>query len=101
MRQIVAVLLVLAFCLAATMPAFAINQYDTINMTCSQVQAAVQRDGRAQLRYPSPGNRSQTLYDAYVADSSYCNARATKATYVPTRDIVKCKVRQCKRHAGR
>ncbi len=82
-------------------PALALDQYNTSTMSCSQVQAAVQRGGQVQLRYPSPNDASQTLYDAFVANSSFCNARATKMTTVPTSDTARCRVRQCKRHAGR
>ncbi len=82
-------------------PSWAMNQYNTNTMSCSEVQAAVQRDGQVQLRFISPDDPLQTLYDAFVSNSSYCNARATKYTYVPTRDRAKCKVRQCKRHPGR
>lgn len=94
--------LVLMVCaLLCCAPAWAINQYNTNTMSCSEVQAAVQRDGQAQLRYASPDDPSQTLYDAFVANSSYCNARATKTTTVPARDTGSCRVRQCKRHPGR
>ena len=82
-------------------PAWAMNQYDTNTMSCGEIRAAVQRDGQVQLRYTSPDDPSQTLYDVYVANSSFCNARATKTTTVPARDRAQCKVRQCKRHAGR
>ena len=82
-------------------PALALDQYNTRTMSCSQVQAAVQRGGQVQLRHPSPDDPSQTLYDAFVANSSFCNARATKIVTVPAADTPRCPVRQCKRHAGR
>ncbi len=82
-------------------PALALDQYNTSTMRCSQVQATIQRAGQVQLRHPSPGDPSQSLYDTYVANSSYCNARATRTTTVPASDTARCKVRQCKRNAGR
>ena len=87
--------------LLASGPAAAMNQYNTVTLSCSEVQAAVQRDGQAQLRYPSPDDPSQPLYGAFVANSSYCNARATKTVTVPARDTAQCRVRRCKPHAGR
>ena len=97
MKALMPLVCIVCFCT----PAWALNQYNTNTLSCSEIQGAVQRDGQAQLRYRSPDDPSQTLYDVYVANSSYCNARATKTTFVPAKDRAQCKVRQCKRHPGR
>lgn len=79
-------------------PAFAVKQYNINNMSCSEVQATLKRDGIAQLRYSSPSNASLTLYDRYVSGSQYC--RPQPAT-VPTADNKKCRVHKCRKHGGR
>ena len=97
MKTILLIVCAVLFCL----PAFAAKQYNTSAMSCSQVQSALKRDGRAQLRYPSPRDPTLTLYDNYVGDSSNCNSGVTKPAYVPAKDTRKCKVNQCRRPPGR
>jgi hypothetical protein len=82
-------------------PALAASKYNTSTMSCSQVQSALKRDGRAQLRYPSARNPSVTLYDTYVAGSNNCNSGVAKSASVPARDTAKCKVHECRRQPGR
>ncbi|MEM6464237.1 MAG: hypothetical protein AAF724_20210 [Pseudomonadota bacterium] len=90
-------LLVLLFAILAAAPAFAINQYDISNRTCSEVQSILQRDGQAQLRYPAPDNPGITLYGRYISSGRYC--RPTTA-FVPTRDTRNCRVQECLRTGG-
>ena len=95
----------LALTLAAvfvTAPAAAVQTYDIRNMTCSQVQSVVKRDGIAQLRYSSKSNPSVPLYNRYVSGSTFCGSRsiANLAT-VPTRDNPSCRVKICKRFGDR
>ncbi|MDA4844366.1 hypothetical protein [Hoeflea poritis] len=94
-------ILPLAALMAAT-PAGAVQTYDIGNMSCSQVQAIVQRDGVAQLRYNSKSNPSVPIYNRYVAGSTHCGSRsiANLAT-VPTRDNPSCRVKICKRFGDR
>ncbi|WP_419912981.1 hypothetical protein [Hoeflea sp.] len=94
-------ILSLTVLLSAT-PAVAVQTYDIGNRTCSQVQAIVQRDGVAQLRYNSKSNPSVPIYKRYVAGSTYCGSRsiANLAT-VPTRDNAACRVKICKRFGDR
>ena len=83
-------------------PAGAVQSYDIRNMTCSQVQSIVKRDGVAQLRYNSKSNPSVPIYNRYVSGSTFCGSRsiASLAT-VPTRDNPSCRVKICKRFGDR
>ena len=90
---------ILTLCaLLVSTPALAVKQYNIGNMSCSEVQAILKRDGIAQLRYPSPRNPSMTLYDRYVSGSQYCRP---KPATVPTTDNKKCRVHECRKHGGR
>ncbi|MEM6464236.1 MAG: hypothetical protein AAF724_20205 [Pseudomonadota bacterium] len=77
-------------------PALAINRYNVTAMSCAAVQAAVQRDGAAILRWQSPRNPGLPIYDRYVRNTLYCdyNEYATPA-FVPSRDNPNCRVRNC------
>lgn len=89
----------LLFCAVfVSTPAFAINQYNINNMTCSEVQSILKRDGQANLRYTSPNDPTLTLYDRFVSGNKYCRP---KSTGVPTRDNKKCRVHKCQRYGGR
>ena len=91
--------LVLAICaLLISAPAHAISQYNINNMTCSEVQSLLKRDGQAQLRYTSPNNPTLTLYNRYIGGSGYCRPQPTT---IPTRDNKKCRVNKCRPHPGR
>ncbi|MCY6380246.1 hypothetical protein [Hoeflea prorocentri] len=83
-------------------PAGAVQTYDIGNMTCSQVQSILKRDGVAQLRYNSKSNPSLPIYNRYVSGSTFCSSRsiANLAT-VPTRDNPSCRVKICKRFGDR
>ena len=54
--------------------ASAISRYQTNSMSCARVQAAVNSDGEAILRYPAPDNPSLQLYDRYVRDRTFCSS---------------------------
>jgi len=89
------ILLVTVLCVFAA-SAQAMNRYNTRNMTCSQVQAALKRDGAAQLQYAAPDNPSIPLYDTFVSATRYCRSSdMSRPAYVTARDTKKCKVRQC------
>jgi len=82
--------------------ALAISRYQTSSMSCARVQAAVNSDGAAILRYPAPDNPSLQLYDRYVRDSAQCSRRSQRAQLqsVPAADTPNCKVRKCVRVSG-
>lgn len=87
----------LAICLlAVSMPAQAINRYDTSALTCQRIKEILQSEGSAVLRYPSPRNAQLTLYDVYVMNPVFCQSgEYAKAATVPSSDNKRCRVRQC------
>lgn len=81
----------------ALMPveAFAIVRYMVQGMTCSEVQASVERDGVAIL-YQKAGNAGVPLYDRYVANQSFCQGgQSMIRESVPTADTKSCRVSKC------
>ncbi len=82
--------------LAVSVPAGAVSRYSTPGLSCARVQAILESEGAAILRYPSRRNAQLTLYDIYAANTSYCpqNEIAKPAT-VPTSDNPRCRVRRC------
>lgn len=89
--------IILALCITTvSFPALAIQRYNVQTMSCASVQAAVNRDGAAILRYRSARNPSLPLYDRYVRNSRYCDYQQyAKPSFVPTRDNKQCRVRKC------
>lgn len=88
--------LVLATVAALTpVEASAIVRYMVQDMTCAEVQDAVNRDGVAIL-YRKSGSSGVPLYDRYVANESFCRAGqdAIKES-VPTADTQSCRVSKC------
>ena len=71
--------------------ASAISRYNIDNMSCDRVQAIIQSDGAAILRYR--GHTGLTLYDRYVSSRRYCQGGET--TSVPTADTSSCPVERC------
>lgn len=89
--------LALAFAVALLpMSAHAISRYQSQDMTCEAVHAAIAREGAVILHYSSP--RGNPLYDRYVANDRLCDAYefADRVT-VPTADTPQCPVYHCKR----
>jgi hypothetical protein len=81
---------------AVSLPAHAISRYSTPGLSCSRVQAILQSEGSAILRYPSPRNSQLTLYDLYASNTSHClNGEVAKPAFVPTSDNSQCRVRRC------
>ncbi len=92
-------ILVLGLSIVAV-PVSAKNSYNIGGMSCSQVQAALKKDGIAQLRYT--GRNGNPLYSNYVSGRQFCRGSAiAKYTTVPTRDNKKCKVRHCVQRTSR
>lgn len=87
--------------LLAAGEAFAIERYQTTAMSCARVQAALNSEGQAILRYPAPDNPSLALYDRYVRDRTYCSAsQRAELRSVPAADTRNCPVRKCVRAAS-
>lgn len=89
-----AILLAMTISVAAG-PAFAIERYQISRMSCDSVQAAVENDGAAILRWQS-SRTGLPRYDRYVSDSSFCNSgEVAKFASVPTADDRTCAVQKC------
>lgn len=75
--------------------ALAISRYNIDNMSCARVQAIIQSEGAAILRYRSK-RTGVTLYDRYVRDRRYCqSSEITDYATVPTADRAACPVQNC------
>jgi hypothetical protein len=74
--------------------ASAIVRYMVQDMTCAQVQEAVDRDGVAILY--RQGKSGATLYDRFVRDDSFCATGFTTAREgISTADTDNCRVTKC------
>lgn len=79
--------------------ASAVSRYQTMSMSCAQVQARVGTDGAAILHYPGAGGFD--LFDRYVRDRSFCTStQRTQVRSVPTADTRSCRVNRCVRAGG-
>lgn len=95
MRRLAIILPVLLMAWEAS----AVSRYETMSMSCSQVQARVQSDGAAILHYPGAGGFD--LFDRYVRDRTYCTStQRAQARSVPARDTRSCPVNRCVRAGG-
>lgn len=82
--------------LAVSMPAGAVSRYSIPGLSCARVQAILESEGSAILRYPSPRNSQLTLYDLYASNTSHCQqSEIAKPATVPTSDNPRCRVRRC------
>ena len=75
--------------------AHAISRYETLRMTCGEVQAVLRNEGAAILRYRSK-RTGVPLYGRYVYTSFFCDiSQYADWKYVPTADDPNCQVKQC------
>ena len=75
--------------------ASAISRYDIGSMSCAKVNAIIQSEGAAILRYRSPRN-GITLYDRYVSGRSGCKrTQDIQHVGLPTSDRASCPVYKC------
>lgn len=87
--------------LLLTGEASAIERYQTTSMSCARVQATLNSDGQAILRYPAPDNPSLVLFDRYVRDRTFCSSsQRASVESVPAADTRSCAVRKCVRASG-
>jgi hypothetical protein len=86
--------IILAACaVSISFPAFAISRYNIAGLSCAQVQAILERDGEAILRYPSSRNPNIILYDIYYAlNGKNDNTGTAGSVTVPTSDNPNCPV---------
>lgn len=81
---------------SAAAPAFAIGRYNSMSMSCAEVQALISRERAVILRYPATRVKNMTLYDRYVSDGAVCNTGEYAArAYVQTKDNPSCPVYTC------
>lgn len=74
----------------------AISRYQTMRMSCAQVQSVLRNEGAAILRWQSRNNPSLPLYGRYVSDGRFCQlGEVTDFASVPTADNPSCGVRKC------
>ncbi len=94
MRSFVLILVLVAI----SVPAHAVSRYATPRLSCARVQAILESEGAAILRYPSPRNSQLTLYDMYANSSRFCpDGEVARPASVPTSDNSQCRVRRCER----
>lgn len=78
--------------------ASAISRYQTLRMYCDDVQAALEDEGAAILRWHSRRDPSLPIYGRYVSDGRFCElGEVSTFASVPTRDDASCDVRKCVR----
>lgn len=78
----------------ASFEASAIVRYMIQDMTCAEIQAAIERDGAAILFRKSASGVS--VYDRYVADQTFCPAgNIISQDSVPAADTGRCRVNRC------
>jgi len=76
--------------------AHAISNYNPTQMACSEVKAAIRRQGQVMLRWTSP-MAGVPRYGRYVANSGYCRTgERAQRTLVPSRDRKSCGVSDCR-----
>lgn len=76
--------------------ASAISRYQTMRMSCDDVQAVLRHEGAAILRWRSTRNPNLPLYGRYVSDARFCEmGEVTTFASVPTADDRACDVRKC------
>jgi hypothetical protein len=76
--------------------ASAASRYDIATMSCAQVQALIEKDGAAILRYPSKRILSLPIYDRYVQGQKFCETgEVARGAGVPTADQKYCPVTKC------
>jgi hypothetical protein len=76
--------------------ASAIERHDTSTMTCAQLTAALQSEGKSILRYPSSRIEGVMRFERYVAERQMCGVgNMAIVAKVPTSDTKSCRVIRC------
>ncbi|MFI0845376.1 hypothetical protein [Mesorhizobium sp. IMUNJ 23232] len=87
------VLLGLALAMVAG-DAYAISRYNSMGMSCGQVQAHIENEGAVLMRYRS--RSGAPLYGRYVADIRFCpSSTRPEWRYIPAADTGQCPVLEC------
>ena len=75
--------------------ASAVVRYLVQDMTCAEVQEAIERDGVAIL-YRQATSSGLPIYDRYVKGEEFCDSgQNTSRASVPTADTDRCRVSKC------
>lgn len=87
------VLLAVALTLV-TGEALAISRYNSMGMSCDEVQARIDREGAVIMRYRS--RSGAPLYGRYVSDIRFCpSSTRPEFRYIPSADVGQCPVLEC------
>ncbi len=90
-------LLAAAALAVCVVPAQAVERYNIDAWACARAQSVIAAEGAAILRYTSSSGSGMTLYDRFVANSSFCPAGQYAAIKgVPTADRKHCPLYYCK-----
>jgi hypothetical protein len=74
----------------------AIERYTSTSMTCDRVQATINADGAAIMRYESTRVAGLPVYGRYVRNRQFCEfGQTTERSSLPTSDTGSCPVRKC------
>ncbi len=93
MRSFIISILALALSAGA---AQAISRYDSTKLSCARIQAIIDSQGAAIMRYPSTRVRGLVLYDRYVRNGALCMVgEAATLRYIPAADTKRCPVYAC------
>ena len=88
-------LLLTACVVSAAGDAAAVAKYTSTSGTCAQIQASLENDGAAIIRYRSE-RTGLPLSDRFVRDRSFCGYNQTaEQTYIPSADTRSCPVNRC------
>lgn len=75
--------------------AHAISKYNSQSMSCAEVQAVLQNERTAILRYRSAGT-GVPLYGRYVHSGASCEiGQRAERKHVPSADNTRCPVKEC------
>lgn len=76
--------------------ASAIERYQSLSMSCGEIQNTIARQGAVIFRYPSTKVKGMVLYDRYVRNDWQCDrGYAAMKTTLPSRDSPACPVLNC------
>ena len=77
----------------------ATEKHMSMDMTCAEVKAALQSDGKASLRWPSSKVDGMMRYGTYVAGRQMCKMQGIAIRVrVPASDTKNCIVVQCSQY---
>jgi len=79
-------------------PAQAINRYTSTSMSCARVQATIEREGAAIMRWASP-RTGAPLFGRFVTWRENCgNRMLPQRSFIPASDTDSCPVLECQRY---